>query len=237
MGLQATLSPCSESHGGLGLPHVSAEFGSLVVKNTFLEAERVRTESLECFFRERRIYSCPLTAVCEDDPAMAAAAEPFASALEEPLTSTLAQPEEEAELVDLLRLGSQQLHLTPRPISSLPPPPSTPAPSATALVSMAEQVLARSDASNVMTSVGSLKHGSGTCKPCAFFHKTGCANGPACPFCHLCEDGALKRRKQEKRQRMSARLRSKQEAQQAAVAAAIADEMLIRSNAPCGMVL
>jgi len=233
MGKRVTFSPCSEGHEGLSLPQMSAELASLVVKNTFLEAERVRTESLECFFRERRIYSCPLTALCEEEPAMDVAMEPFTSALAEPSSSALVQLEDETEFTDPLWLRPQQLQPSPRPRSSLPPPPSMPAPSATALASMAEQLSTKSDSLDAMSSVGSLKHGSGTCKPCAFFHKTGCANGMACAFCHLCGPGVLKQLKQERRQRMSARFRSRQEARQAAVATAIEDETLIRSNAPC----
>jgi hypothetical protein len=46
--------------------------------------------------------------------------------------------------------------------------------------------------------VGSALHASGSCKPCAFFHTKGCANGADCQFCHLCE-------KEEKRRRQQAR--------------------------------
>merc|ERR1712224_671085 len=42
-----------------------------------------------------------------------------------------------------------------------------------------------------MSSVGSVDHGSGKCKPCAFFHSDpqGCANGRECMFCHMCPPG------------------------------------------------
>jgi hypothetical protein len=50
-----------------------------------------------------------------------------------------------------------------------------------------------------MPSVGSRGHYAGSCKPCAFFLKEGaiCANGAECFFCHLCEPGEKKKRKQE----------------------------------------
>lgn len=48
-------------------------------------------------------------------------------------------------------------------------------------------------------SVGSLGHHSGTCKPCAFVHTKGCANGLQCSFCHLCLPGSVKSRRKEKK--------------------------------------
>lgn len=49
-------------------------------------------------------------------------------------------------------------------------------------------------------SQGSVGHEKGSCRPCAFFHSPGCANGIACPFCHLCDAGERKRRKKEQQQ-------------------------------------
>lgn len=48
------------------------------------------------------------------------------------------------------------------------------------------------------SSVGSARHASGRCKPCAFFHTKGCASGERCAFCHLCESDEKKKRKKEK---------------------------------------
>lgn len=48
-------------------------------------------------------------------------------------------------------------------------------------------------------SAGSALHGTGQCNPCAHYWKDrGCALGPSCDFCHLCEDGELKRRRKAK---------------------------------------
>ncbi|CAK0900724.1 unnamed protein product, partial [Prorocentrum cordatum] len=52
--------------------------------------------------------------------------------------------------------------------------------------------------SEELPSVGSAHHGAGHCKPCAFVHSKGCADGPLCQFCHLCEPGEKKRRQREK---------------------------------------
>jgi len=49
-----------------------------------------------------------------------------------------------------------------------------------------------------MPSRGSAGHAAGGCKPCAFFHKDGCKNGLACPFCHLCGPDARKSRRKAK---------------------------------------
>lgn len=46
---------------------------------------------------------------------------------------------------------------------------------------------------------GSELHGSGQCRPCAWFwRKQGCQNGAACGYCHLCPEGELKSRKKSK---------------------------------------
>mmetsp|Transcript_42154 Transcript_42154/g.106100 ORF Transcript_42154/g.106100 Transcript_42154/m.106100 type:complete len:417 (+) Transcript_42154:61-1311(+) len=50
---------------------------------------------------------------------------------------------------------------------------------------------------------GSALHGSGDCKPCAWFHKaSGCQRGEACTYCHLCPEGELKSRKKAKHAKM-----------------------------------
>eukprot|EP00933_Yihiella_yeosuensis_P054737 TRINITY_DN5326_c0_g1_i2.p1 TRINITY_DN5326_c0_g1~~TRINITY_DN5326_c0_g1_i2.p1 ORF type:complete len:266 (-),score=56.42 TRINITY_DN5326_c0_g1_i2:227-928(-) len=53
--------------------------------------------------------------------------------------------------------------------------------------------------SQELLSQGSVGHFTGECKPCAFFHTKGCDSGAMCPFCHLCDAGAKKRRQKEKR--------------------------------------
>jgi len=62
-------------------------------------------------------------------------------------------------------------------------------------------------------SAGSRQHGNGKCKPCAFYHKKGCDAGLDCTFCHMCEAGEKKRRRQlqrftikQRRMRREARL-------------------------------
>jgi len=48
----------------------------------------------------------------------------------------------------------------------------------------------------VAASVGSVLHGTGSCRPCAWFWKVGgCQNGRECRHCHLCPQGELKARR------------------------------------------
>jgi len=46
------------------------------------------------------------------------------------------------------------------------------------------------------TSVGSGLHGTGSCKPCAWFWKVeGCSNSVDCRHCHACPEGEIRRRR------------------------------------------
>mmetsp|Transcript_65161 Transcript_65161/g.151330 ORF Transcript_65161/g.151330 Transcript_65161/m.151330 type:complete len:321 (-) Transcript_65161:148-1110(-) len=46
---------------------------------------------------------------------------------------------------------------------------------------------------------GSALHGTGHCRPCAWFWRPqGCANGSECRHCHLCPEGELKARRKSK---------------------------------------
>jgi hypothetical protein len=46
---------------------------------------------------------------------------------------------------------------------------------------------------------GSQFHGTGKCRPCAWFYKPqGCQSAQSCSYCHLCPEGELKSRKKLK---------------------------------------
>ena len=46
---------------------------------------------------------------------------------------------------------------------------------------------------------GASEHGTGNCKPCAWFHHVeGCRHAQDCEFCHLCPSGEIKKRKKDK---------------------------------------
>lgn len=51
-----------------------------------------------------------------------------------------------------------------------------------------------------LPSIGSQDHGTGACKPCAWFWKPGsCTNGRECQHCHMCPAGEIKNRKKTKK--------------------------------------
>jgi len=80
---------------------------------------------------------------------------------------------------------SAQLELIDESTAAIPPPPGLPDPDPQAIEGQ--------------FSIGSQKHGSGECRPCAWFWKPqGCRNGANCRHCHLCPVGELKVRKKEK---------------------------------------
>jgi hypothetical protein len=50
-----------------------------------------------------------------------------------------------------------------------------------------------------MPSIGSASHGTGDCRPCAWFWKpVGCKNARDCQHCHICPESELKFRKKQK---------------------------------------
>lgn len=57
----------------------------------------------------------------------------------------------------------------------------------------------RSQDASRLPNVGSALHGTGKCRPCAWYHKsTACQKNQDCNFCHLCPESALKARKKSK---------------------------------------
>jgi hypothetical protein len=78
-----------------------------------------------------------------------------------------------------------------------------------------EDMIAAEDGHS-LPSVGAMLHGSGNCKPCAWFWKPeGCQWGRECGHCHLCPVGEVRRRKKEKQaatKEMKALLRQQQQA-------------------------
>merc|ERR1712151_838217 len=57
-----------------------------------------------------------------------------------------------------------------------------------------------------LVSKGSMFHGSGECKPCAWFYKPqGCQNGAECLHCHLCPENEIQARRRAKRTRLQAK--------------------------------
>lgn len=173
----------------------------LIVKNTFIDTPIVRPLSLDEFLPDRRIQSCPV-----DPPAT------FTSQAE---TDTLAS----AQLLRVVTESAAALTTAAsdavrgwwNPVDSSAVPAVAPVLGATTLTPSATidrpapQVLLLADAiaepvlgSQEFPTVGSAEHWVGTCRPCAFFHKSGCQNGVQCTFCHLCDAGEKRRRQKDK---------------------------------------
>lgn len=86
------------------------------------------------------------------------------------------------------------------PVSQTAPQPATGSATAQpAQAATASSVVVPYEQRKSTPSEGSTLHGTGTCRPCAWFWKTqGCANGAACRHCHMCPEGELKNRKKDK---------------------------------------
>jgi hypothetical protein len=95
----------------------------------------------------------------------------------------------------------------------IPPPPLEMAP--VPVLRLAESLPPPELGSPGLPSVGSISHHNGECRPCAFFHTSGCENKEQCTFCHLCGPSEKKKRlrihRAQKRQAKLAELASAEE--------------------------
>lgn len=205
-----------------------ADSVSFSVRNTFIDIVG-RPPSLEDFFNEREIHSCPpIWASPIDGVCKPSVLEEFLSGakeitLEMPDLSRCQSPQPQgfsAWPLDNIDLPSvlEELFSSFEPLSSEVPgeagkweDPSCPfsgaAQSAPASISgkcilqLADAIPGKMIPSEEFPSIGSVGHHLGNCKPCAFFYTKGCGNGRGCVFCHLCPPDERKRRRVEKRQR------------------------------------
>mmetsp|Transcript_21312 Transcript_21312/g.61437 ORF Transcript_21312/g.61437 Transcript_21312/m.61437 type:complete len:204 (+) Transcript_21312:88-699(+) len=153
----------------------------LFVKNTFIDVGTARPESLEGFFEERRILSCPTSYVVEE------------GAPEQPGSTGASSRSVPSAVVAAL---SAQM---PEQQTAAPSSSSAAGASATSATAQVPTQTAMSGAAGDLPSAGSAGHSTGDCKPCVFLHTRGCTSGKDCTFCHLCEAGEKKRRQKEKR--------------------------------------
>jgi len=198
--------------------HPSAFF----VKNTFIHAAIGRPLSLDEFYEERRLRSCPVSMIVADPSSEESVANHAIRAGK----STAALPEAQAPaskdaFETLHRMGAEGSPGIPPPpvglpildvppqFAAVPPPPwepaaflwpsAAPVPEATLLL-LSAAIQEPTCSSLKLATPGSEKHFSDTCNPCAHFHSAkGCKNGVECPFCHRCPPGELKRRQKAKR--------------------------------------
>lgn len=212
----ATIAPCNSAAGRAVCPDGHTDFweqeGKLFqyppafcIRNTFVDGKVTRTPSLDEYFTERQVRSCPASQIevfdlpsCSADEGARGAHSSTTSAGSSGGTS-VGEPE-----LDEARADIEYFDETPdaTPHAAVPTLLSL-----GSLLSLNSQGSgARSAASSldhvVAQNVGSASHGK-HCKPCAFFHTKGCESGADCVFCHECPPLEKKRRKKERAQARS----------------------------------
>jgi len=172
------------------------------VKNTFIDLpvwEPLRNLSLEGFFQERELQSCPATRMHSLDDTVEADVETKTCDVEHPALRSISLEEclrdLEAKYQDLEEYDEISTKANTEE-DTAPPTPEILSDSE----EEAKPCVISLTSSLGLWSLGSAQHSYGTCKPCAFLWKdaSGCQSGTNCEFCHLCPAGEKKRRKKDK---------------------------------------
>jgi hypothetical protein len=181
------------------------------IKNTFIDYpgwESLRNPSLEGFFQERELKSCPATRMQSLDDSQESSPEVLYANLQE-ATWNIEQPALRSisleECIRNIEAKYQDLEVCDD-ISTKANSEEDTAPPTPQILSDSEEESKLSNRAISLTdslglwSLGSAEHSLGNCKPCAFLWKSeqGCQNGTNCKFCHMCTPGEVKRRKKAK---------------------------------------
>lgn len=190
----------------------------LSVKNTFVHASIGRPPSLDDFYEERQLHSCPVSSLAAYPPPE----DETIDAVMLPSTPTTADDEaSDGWHAAGAKTGRDMLHgvhdICLQHASTIPHPPleqpvvdvmqfpvaHSPLQTFAQLASDGEAEVVLVDGfwqpAFVFPSAGSGGHFSGACNPCAHFYAAkGCRNGIQCYFCHMCPPGELKRRQKSK---------------------------------------
>jgi len=173
----------------------------LHVQNTFLTCTELRPPSLEGFYEERLVRSCPGSKISVSSGSRLCPTSGIsivtADGDDEALLSAMAAVRAAASSV----AGPAYLKLAANGSGVVGFTRETAVPSAQSAVvlKLCDVLIEPEIGSLECPSAGSKGHRAGFCKPCAFAMK-GCASGKDCNFCHLCESGEKKRRRKEKKQ-------------------------------------
>lgn len=190
-------------------PNVSSP---VPVRNTFVDVVLSRNSSLDGFFEKRQVRSYP-GSEAPDLPSDMPATPPPEDRASLLIGSTLggwqefwspAQVEPPYQQQDFRFQHQQQFQPQLQQqferqepylaqttwLQPVPPPPLLPP----FLPFVEEPQLGSAE----LPTRGSAGHGTGACKPCAFFHTKGCESGVDCSFCHLCMQGEKIRRRKER---------------------------------------
>jgi len=189
------------------------------VKNTFIDLpawEPLRNLSLEGFFHERELQSCPATRVHSLDDSLEIDVEKQTGDVEHPALRSISLEEYLRDLEVKYQNMEEYDEISTKANTEEDTAPPTPE-----ILSDSEEeakpVISLSSSLGLW-SVGSAGHSYGNCKPCAFLWKyaSGCQSGTNCEFCHLCPAGEKKRRKKDKLVRRKMMLNFQQQQQQQA---------------------
>lgn len=187
----------------MGLPDFEYP-APLLVKNTFLHTDIGRPLSLDGFFQERLLHSCPVSCIQDADglEATAGTGEVALGALDVPtyMPSNIPPPPPDSPVLPSAAPLPVAAPWPYAPAESpvLPAAPVQPSGPVLRLSEMLDEPYAVG--SPLCPTPGSADHHLGTCKPCAHASSAkGCKNGVECAFCHLCPPGELKRLQKAKR--------------------------------------
>jgi len=168
----------------------------VVVRTALIDVPAEPTVSPDGFYQERQASSCPASHIgrmkslweVESDGDSRTASRPPSPA-SDGSACTAPPPRMVVSLADSLGLQRR--------------PPQEPARDGRTKTVAKREVTppgAPAAGSPELLSLGSAGHAVGRCKPCAFFHSSGCDNGRSCRFCHACGADELKNRRKEKLQ-------------------------------------
>jgi len=150
------------------------------------EFYQARPPSMDEFYQERKIHSCPPLA---PPPGL----EDFGDNARFQVPNYFSAGDVFSASANVKYRCAAQPHLSQVPRTA-EAGPLQPMKVAEALATEEEPLLGSLE----MPTVGSRGHYFGHCKPCAFFHKKGCEGGVHCSFCHLCGADEKKRRHKAK---------------------------------------
>jgi len=159
--------------------------------------------SLDGFFKEREIKSCPQSRFASFDdcglpPGMESILEYALSEAHHPVCLETMPPVGTPTPPPVVELCPVLMATNPAP--PVPAPPVAPRPADSFVLRLSDALAEPNVGSLAMPTKGSAGHGVGTCKPCAFFFTKGCESGVNCEFCHLCGPEEKKKRKLDKKQ-------------------------------------
>lgn len=163
----------------------------VIVRNTFIDVNTGRSESLDEFFQPRTVASCPSSAI---NPKLGSEVIPEEVVVADPLKVSHAVSRDSIGDVDVVSdcstadTAEESVILMPQKVP---------------VISLEAALTMPKLGSPEYPTVGSAGHHLRQCKPCAFVAVKGCENGVECKFCHLCDPGEKKRRQKEKKEYFS----------------------------------